>query len=64
VLDVTLTSGSLLGAVCDWFVDSQESSCDHKYIRCKLSLGPQVPVQIRNRRKTDWALYGSLVDTG
>jgi hypothetical protein len=39
VLDVTLTSGSLLESVCECFVDSQESSSDHKYIRCNLSLG-------------------------
>ena len=61
VLDVTLVSTSLVASCNRWWVDEEESSSDHRYIRAQFNLGLPEPIYGRNRRKANWVLYASVL---
>jgi ribonuclease HI len=54
VLDLTLANREAERLVSDWRVDDEESSSDHKYIRCRVRVSRPEPILRRNIRKTDW----------
>lgn len=57
VLDLTLASADLVHTCVDWWVDREESSSDHRYIRARFNVGPPPPVFTRNRRATKVAIF-------
>ncbi|OXA46641.1 Retrovirus-related Pol polyprotein from type-1 retrotransposable element R1 [Folsomia candida] len=61
VLDVTFVSSHLLDRIKAWWVDDNESCSDHRYIRTSLSLGPPDPIIYRDRKRTRWDLYKSVL---
>ncbi|XP_021964965.1 uncharacterized protein LOC110860220 [Folsomia candida] len=61
VLDVTFVSSHLLDRIKAWWVDDNESCSDHRYIRTSLSLGPPDPITYRDRKRTRWDLYKSVL---
>jgi ribonuclease HI len=63
VIDVTFASSSILHRIQKWWVDDEESSSDHRYIKAIIQLGPPDPMFCRNRRRTDWCLYTAELRT-
>lgn len=57
VLDITLISAQLVHTCVDWWVDREESSSDHRYIRARFNVGPPHPVFLRNRRATNVTIF-------
>ncbi|OXA41948.1 Retrovirus-related Pol polyprotein from type-1 retrotransposable element R1 [Folsomia candida] len=49
VLDLTLISADLAYTCTDWWVDREDSSSDHRYIRARFKVGPPPPVSFRNK---------------
>ncbi len=61
VLDISLASSSAIKDLEAWWVDDEESSSDHRYVRFNLNFGPPVIPEYRDKKKTQWDLYKSLI---
>lgn len=64
VLDITVTSSSLLSKVSKWRVSQEASLSDHRYILFDIGPNLSVPVSYRNPRRADWSLYREELSSG
>jgi len=53
IIDLTLVSDSLVGAVTDWAVSDEHSFSDHRIIETVVSLDSPLPVSFANPRRAD-----------
>ena len=61
VLDTTICSKELINEIQDWRVSDEHSFSDHRYIRFKILRPPPKPIKFRNKSKTNWTMFGTLL---
>jgi len=61
IIDLTLVSDSLVGAVKNWIVSDEHSFLDHIFIKTVLSLDSPLPVSFANPRRADWHSYKEVL---
>ncbi|KNC20878.1 hypothetical protein FF38_04219 [Lucilia cuprina] len=61
VLDITICSKELINEIQYWRVSDMHSFSDHRYIRFKILRSPPKPIKFRNKSKTNWAMFGTLL---
>jgi len=61
IIDLTLESDSLVGAVKNWAVSDEHSFLDHRFIETVLSLDSPLPVSFANTRRADWHRYKEVL---
>jgi len=61
IIDLTLASDSLVGAVKNWAVSDGHFFSDHRFIETILSLDSPLPVSFANSRRADWHKYREVL---
>jgi len=61
IIDLTLVSDSLVGAVKNWAVSDEHSFSDHRLMETVLSLDSPLPVSFANPRRADWHRYKEVL---
>jgi len=61
IIDLTLVSDSLVGAVKNWPVSDKHSFSDHRFIATVLSLDSPLPVSFDNPGRADWHRYNEVL---
>jgi len=61
IIDLTLVSDSLVGAVINWAVSDEHSFSDHRFIETALSLDSPLPVSFASPRRADWHMYKEVL---
>ena len=57
IIDITVTTRSLLPFLHDWHVENQDTMSDHRQISFYIWRDKPAPKRIRNRRNTNWTIY-------
>ena len=57
IIDITVTTRSLLPFLHDWHVENQDTMSDHRQISFYIWHDKPVSKRIRNRRNTNWTIY-------
>jgi len=61
IIDLTLVSDSLVGAVKNWAVCDEHSFSDHRFIETMLSLDSALPVSFAKPSLADWHWYKEVL---
>ena len=57
IIDITVTTRSLLPFLHDWHVENQDTMSDHRQISFYIWRDKPAPKRIRNRKNTNWTIY-------
>jgi len=61
IIDLTLVTDTLVGAVKNWAVSDEPYFSDHRFIETVLSLDSALPVSFANPRRADWHRYKEVL---